>query len=253
MSNQKNIQNELKALESGLPFNNNQPFSVPEGYFEGLAAEVLAKVKGSEVSAEAELGELSPLLAGIPKITPYSVPFSYFQENVENGPGLVQAKESAVLAYIGKELLYSVPFGYFDALPDQILSKVAIPKTRVIPLFARTWMRVASAAVVAGALFFAGLQLFNKSEIADPIAQPIDATQKQLAQNTQPIIKDIHQASTEELEEFIKTVQITAAKAPEEKNAKQEVEALLKDVTTTEMESFLSAIPASDDDLLVTD
>ena len=74
MRSQTNIKDELKSLESGLPVTDNPAFSVPEGYFEGLASSVLAKVKASEASVQKELAEISPLLAGIPKVTPYSVP-----------------------------------------------------------------------------------------------------------------------------------------------------------------------------------
>ena len=252
MSSQKHIQDELKSLESNLSFNNNQPFSVPDGYFDGLAASVLAKIKSSEASAKSELGELSPLLAGIPKVTPYSVPFSYFQENVETVPGLIQEPTSLVLSNIGKELPYSVPEGYFENLSDQVLSKVSIP-ARVVPLFARTWMRVATAAVVAGALFFAGLQLFsNKNEGSEIADKPSDTTQTLVARNGPAIEKVIKQASTKELEEFVETVQVNGkASGKSESESQKEVEELLKDVSTNEMESFLSTLPV-DEDLLIT-
>ncbi len=103
MNSQKNIQDELRSLESNLPFNNNTTYSVPEGYFEGLAASVLAKVKGSDASVQAELGELSPLLAGIPKVTPYSVPFFYFEENTQLIPDFSQEPQLSVLNAISKK------------------------------------------------------------------------------------------------------------------------------------------------------
>jgi len=255
MSSQKHIQDELKSLESNLPFNNNMPFSVPEGYFEGLAATVLAKVKSSEASAEAELRELSPLLAGIPKVTPYSVPFFYFQENLDGVSKIDQEIESSILSHIGKELLYTVPQGYFTNLPEQILTRITEPKIKVVPLFARTWMRVASAAVVAGALFFAGFQyLNNKNE--NVVAGPGIKTETILADNRKTIEQEIKKASTKDLEEFIETVQINAAEATDKKikiSDKEEVEELLKDISTNEMESFLSAISTTDDGLLTND
>lgn len=253
MSSQKNIQDELKALESSLSFNNNQPFSVPEGYFGGLAAAILAKVKGSEVSAEAELGELSPLLAGIPKITPYSVPFSYFSENLDDVPGILQEPDLVVLNYVGKELPYAVPQGYFENLPEQILERISEPKAKVVPLFARTWMKMAAAAVVTGALIFGGLQLFSgkPDEIITIAVKQTDSTQT--AQNNKPVLKEIKQASTKELEEFIETVQVTAANTNGSiASNKGEVEDLLKDVSTNEMETFLSEL-STDDDLALTD
>jgi len=81
MSSRNAIQDELKSLGSSLPVTDNPFFSVPQGYFEELADSILAKVKASEIlTPQAELNELSPLLAGIPKVTPYSVPSFYFEE-----------------------------------------------------------------------------------------------------------------------------------------------------------------------------
>jgi|GEM_PF-859708 len=259
MSSQKHIQDELRSLGSDLPTSNNHPFSVPEGYFDGLAANILAKVKGNENSAQAELAELSPLLAGIPKQTPYSVPTSYFEENLVGGITVLKEEESLVLKTIGKLLPYQVPTGYFDALPEQLLTKVAMPKAKVVPLFSRTWMRVATAAVIGGALFFGGYQLLssNNSEVAaPPTAKVPDTTNQQIAANNPlPIEKEIKQVSTKDLEEFIATVEVNAPKA-KNKSAKdpgsKDVKELLKDVSVKEMESFLSSLP-TDDDLLITD
>lgn len=251
MSSPKNIQDELKSLESSLSFNNNIPFSVPEGYFESLPAAILAKIKSSDASVNAELDELSPLLAGIPKVTPYSVPFSYFEGNIESSGSVNKEPDSAVLSYIGKELPYVVPYDYFNFLPEQILAKVASPKARVLPFFAKAWMRFAAAAVVAGALILAGLQFFEtKSEESDLAATKTETVQDQVAQTIQPVIKEIKEASTEELEDFIKTIEVTAA-APEVKSSDKEAEELLKDVSASEIESFLSSIP-TDEGLLIT-
>lgn len=261
MSSQKHIQDELRSLGIGLPVNNNQPFSVPEGYFDGLAARILAKVKSMEGSAQSELEEISPLLAGISKQTPFSVPSSYFEENL-TGIGAVsgELEESQVLATIGKEMPYAVPGGYFEAFPEQALKTVK-PETRVVPLFSRTWMRVASAAAVAGALFFGGYQLLSSNDGDNSFATnlpAIDTVQQQVASNSQPIRKEIKQVSTSELQAFVETMQTNAAKSSATKSKIEsgkgmKVEELLKDVSTSEMESFLSDIPTVDDDLIITD
>ena len=260
MSSQKNIQDELRGLESSLPVNSNQPFSVPNGYFEGLAAAILAKVKSSESDVQAELDELSPLLAGIPKQMPYSVPLSYFEENAAGLEALrKETEDSFVLTAIGKAMPFTLPQGYFESLPDQIISKVATPKVKVVPLFARSWMRVASAAAVIGALFFGGYQLLsNKSDRIAPLVnrRSVDTAQNLVANNKRPGTKEIKQVSTKELEAFIETIETDAAKesAKQPKNAgKVNVEELLKDVSTSEMERFLSAIPTADDEFLITD
>src|SRR6476661_7700312 len=92
MNSRNAIQQELNDLRSSLPLTNNeQPvFTVPEGYFENLAASVLAKIKSqSPVSAATELEALSPVLAAIPKQTPYSVPENYFTHLATGLPALV--------------------------------------------------------------------------------------------------------------------------------------------------------------------
>jgi hypothetical protein len=258
MNNPKNIQDELRSLESGLPVNNIQPFSVPDGYFEGLATIMLAKVKNIEVSAGAEISELSPLLAGIPKTTPYAVPSSYFENTLEDISGLTKESDSPMLNAIGKNTPFSVPEGYFENLPVEIMAKVSKPKAKVVPLFGRTWMRVASAAAIAGALFLGGYQLLrdNSKELPSTAAtQNESIDQNLLASNTQPIEKDIREASTKELEDFIATVQANPESTTENIKStsdRTEVEELLKDVSTKEMESFLSAMPMTDDDFLTT-
>ena len=46
MTNQNNIQDELRSMNSELPVENSQnTFSVPQGYFDGLAASIITKVK----------------------------------------------------------------------------------------------------------------------------------------------------------------------------------------------------------------
>lgn len=255
MSNQKNIQDELKNLESGLPFINNPVFSVPNGYFEGLASSVLAKVKASEASAaQVELAELSPLLAGIPRAMPYSVPLFYFEENASFIPEFSQNPQLSLLDSIGKNVPYKIPEGYFDTLPEVIKSKVAEPLTKVVPLFARKWVRMAVAAVVGGALFAGGYQYFSETPLVSLAKNSVDTTQNLVAGNAPAIEQEIKKTSTKELDEFIRNVGINvktqkAIKASAEKDS---VKALLEDVSDTEMESFLSVLPPSDDNAVTT-
>src|SRR5947209_8509818 len=142
MSNHETIENELKNLGSSLPVTNSPSFSVPDDYFEVLTASILAKVKnGAASTAQTELRELSPLLHGLQKTMPYDVPSSYFEENLHHLPFKEIKDDSPILAAAGKGLPYLVPADYFDALPTQVLAKVSVPKVKVVPLFARGWMR----------------------------------------------------------------------------------------------------------------
>ncbi len=259
MSSQKNIQDELISLGSNLPVNNNLPFSVPEGYFEELADALLAKVKSTNNdAAQTELSELSPLLAGLSKQMPYTVPVSYFENNAKDLDTLTQETDSAILAAIGNHTPYVVPEGYFETLPQTILARVSTPKAKVIPLFGRTWMRVASAAAIAGALFFGSYQLLNNGSTANsPVtaSRPAATEQKLVASNAHPI-EEIKTVSTKDLEEFIANVRVLKPVKTTEKQNKTEkadIKDLLKDVPTSEMESFLSTLPTADDEFLILD
>jgi hypothetical protein len=100
-----------------LPQTTN-PYQVPQGYFEGLANTMLQRVKEEEVT-------LSPALQQANN-NPYQVPQGYFEglantllqrvkeEEVTLSPALQQANNNP----------YQVPQGYFENLPATILSRV---------------------------------------------------------------------------------------------------------------------------------
>ena len=81
MTNRNDILNELNGLESDLSNINPQNiYAVPDGYFEGLANQVLNRIKALEAtSAKDELEILSPLLSAVSKEIPFSVPAGYFE------------------------------------------------------------------------------------------------------------------------------------------------------------------------------
>jgi hypothetical protein len=67
MTQKENILQELNELKSSLATVTPQNiYTVPVGYFEGLAAQVLNHIKAMEAkNAVEELGYLSPLLSNI--------------------------------------------------------------------------------------------------------------------------------------------------------------------------------------------
>ncbi|HEV7332488.1 MAG TPA: hypothetical protein VGN63_15730 [Flavisolibacter sp.] len=261
MDNENNIQDELRNLDSGLPAPNSpNPFSVPEGYFDGLAASILAKVKGQESSAAVELQELSSLLAGISRQMPYAVPQGYFEQNLSALPSLAGEERSVVLEAIGKDLPYSVPKGYFERLPDQIMANLVRPKAKVVPFFSRTWARAAVAAAVVGAVLFGGYQLLNQPDGEASIATTYptaDTSDNLVARNENTsVLQVIKNASTEEIDAFIQNVPYNPAKLQEESTppaAGTEVAELLKDVSASEIDAFLDQLPTADEDLMVID
>ena len=236
MNNRNTIENELKGLNSGLSAElHGNPYSVPQGYFEGLAAALLNRVKEGDMSAGDELATLSPLLAGLSRQMPYSVPENYFDNN-NTISAIAQEEDSLVLSFISRDMPNAVPAGYFANLPEQIMEKVVGSKAKVVPLFARKWVRMTAAAVVTGALALSGILYMNHGGNAETVTKD-------------PVAVELKNASTEELNAFLKTTDVTsvpsktAASEPAQPN-KKEVKNIFNDVSDQELEAFLEEIPA---------
>lgn len=258
MDNRQNIQDELKSLQSSLTASNDPaPFAVPEGYFDGLSASVLAKIKGAEPSAGEEISGLSPLLAGISRKTAYSVPSGYFEDSLLSLTALGAEPESPVLQSIGKTIPYTIPDGYFETVPQAVMNRVVQPAVKVVPLFARRWIRMAAAAVVGGALCVAGLRYFGTTDNAQPFATDTnrDTAKTEMAKTNASPLPELKTVSTTELDAFVNEVRapITKSGTTTQQSKTVEVKALLKDVSASEMEEFLSEVPTLDEDLFTTD
>ena len=151
-------------------------FNVPDGYFEGFAEGLLARIKAgaragkgatapigmsAPESVEAELAALSPLLAQLRPLTTYRMPEGYFEEL------------SPILTIAGNTTPYAVPEEYFHQLPMEIEEKVLEPQeggsltgkgygvkrpAKVVAFGGRrsNWWKYSAAAVVAGLIFTVG-------------------------------------------------------------------------------------------------
>jgi hypothetical protein len=240
MNSRDAIQQELTDLRSSLPFANKQPvFTVPEGYFENFAASVLATLKRQQaITAADELEHLSPVLAAIPKHTPYHVPENYFSDLATDLPAFVT--DEALPGFLQthtKQMPYSVPSGYFDGLAAQVAAKVA-PKAKVIP-FRTRFIRMAAAAVVMGLIVLTGFFYWNRSggRALDPAKQP-DAW---VAQKLKNIPK-------KDIEAFLKTVDTGfSSRGLAQSGGTDDVQVLLRDVSTTELDAFLKEVPSDAD------
>jgi len=125
MSEKNNILEELRDLNSTLnPLESENIYRVPAGYFEGLAAQVLERIKALETSDPAEeLNQISPFLAKLSKKMPYAAPQGYFDQPV------------------------SIPR---EAKP-----------ARVVSFGDRNWFKYAAAAVITGIIVLAGYLYMN--------------------------------------------------------------------------------------------
>lgn len=131
-------------------------FNVPEGYFEGFAEGLLAKIKSGASAGpgfeplkalpetvEQELGGLSPLLAQLRPKETYRMPEGYFEE------------VSPILA-VAKELNpYTVPEEYFHQLPAEVEKKRPAKVVAIGGRKTRLW-QYSAAAVVAGLILTIG-------------------------------------------------------------------------------------------------
>ena len=98
----------VQQLESHFPEEPSNPFKVPQGYFEGLSNEILGKVKVGNSSLseiEKELNEVAPLLNTISKVSVYKVPQGFF-ETFTTIPYMKQAKVMSV-GRIGRFVRYA--------------------------------------------------------------------------------------------------------------------------------------------------
>ena len=242
MNSRNAIQQELDDLGSSLPFNNyEQPvFTVPDGFFENFAVSVWAKIKSQHsMNATEELNTLSPLLAAIPKLTPFSVPENYFSNLATGLPALVneEAALPGLLQSHTKQMPYIVPDGYFDGLAAQVAAKVAKPKAKVVSLSARV-MRYAVAAALIGVMAVGGIFYLNGSRNSlDPDTQ----SEAWIAQK----LKNV---TNSDLEAFLRTADTGFnSKGLAQKGNKAEVRQMLRDVSTTELDAFLKELPADNE------
>ncbi|OQP66793.1 hypothetical protein A3860_00005, partial [Niastella vici] len=156
---------------------NNNPYEVPQGYFDNLPAAILKRVKATAAdNASEELEILSPVLSQLGKKMPFSTPAGYFSELSENAVAGAQAIDfvngalenlSPVMNSLKEIQVYEVPAGYFEQLPGQVLqaAKAQQPAKVVSMSFTRRVIRYAAAAVVAGLVVTAGWLYFGHTGV----------------------------------------------------------------------------------------
>jgi hypothetical protein len=255
MAHRNNILQELNELESSLatlPVQNT--YSVPEGYFEGLAQQVLNRVKALEAgNAGEELAHLSQVLKDMPKKMPYNVPADYFDSLSERmldlvkGNGQTAAEElqqlSPLLGSLKKEMPFSVPQGYFETI--NIPQTTEKPAAKVVSLSSRKWFKYAAAAMIIGVI--STVFVIIKKSSVDPNKNPGGWVAKQM--------KNV---STDDINTFI---ELTDETLPQKEviasaDKKEEVKQLLQDVSDKEIQEFLDELPidetiSADDEALM--
>ncbi len=104
------------------------PYKTPIGYFEGFAADVIAKISLLENEDFVE--------THFTKNNPYQVSVGYFEGLANEILNKVQASENeeqVIGTYFTKVNPYQVPAGYFEGLANEILFKVDTTKQKDVP------------------------------------------------------------------------------------------------------------------------
>ncbi len=228
--------NELNSVLANTGFQN--PYLAPAGYFDGLADEILKRIKALEATtATEELESLSPLLSTISKKMPHTVPAGYFDtlakkmELPHSSDELTPQEEleslSPLLSGLKNKTTYTLPAGYFENLQPAIASAKAGSTAKVVPITHRTWFRYAAAAIVIGVVATIGFLGLGKNDTLDPESKSYAWVQKNLKK-----------VSTEDINKF---VELTVTGSTEiAKVDAIEITSLLKDVSDKEIQDFLN-------------
>lgn len=244
MEQENNILNELNELGSSLgALRHVNAYSIPEGYFDSLLAEVLQRVRAMDAATPAaELGHLASVLPGIKKQMPYSVPANYFETLPQRmlEKALLHSDDqsasdelnelSPLLSGLKKQMPFTVPDGYFDSLSKTPV-EVSKPAAKVVGLTGRKWFRYAAAAVVTGIIAMTGFMYFNAKQSADPGSKVIAH-----------VSKDLKKMNDEQLNSLVDFFDAgldgkeTAQATPDTKS--QEVKDLLKGISDKELKDF---------------
>jgi hypothetical protein len=244
MTQKDNILQELQELNSNLINLQQNVYTVPAGYFDGLAEQVMSRIKAQEAKdAAEELSHLSPLLSKISKESSYSVPAGYFEglaasvlNKIREGNDYQTAAEeleslSPMLSGLKKDLPYSVPAGYFDNLTEKTIAEENKPAAKVISFSSRKWIRYAAAAVVTGIIVLAGFLIFGNNGNGEPGS-------KIMAK----ISRDIKKMNTEQQDDLIDFIDagMNGKETAQEKNTNKsaEIQDLLKGISDEELLDF---------------
>ncbi len=120
MENSNTILNELKEISAVVAgIGQQQPYSVPEGYFNSLPQQLMLRI-GLEENAATD-----PMV-NISKDNVYQAPAGYFENLAGNILKQIKEEEASAdpVVRLTKENMYQAPAGYFDGLAGNILNRI---------------------------------------------------------------------------------------------------------------------------------
>jgi hypothetical protein len=112
----------------------NNSFIAPNGYFTNLSEEILKSVKNSkpnEVELNDELNTVAPLLSSIQKSNLYSVPESYFTDNIIN---LIPKKEGKLIQFtkVRKWISYAAAAVIIGVLGTGVIQYMKVTQPAIV-------------------------------------------------------------------------------------------------------------------------
>lgn len=155
-------------------FDKSNVLQVPKGYFDSLSTNILAKIKMlSPETAHEELQNISPVLLSLQKENIFKVPYGYFDSldinilaEIKRSPAETANDElknlAPVLRSLKTENVFKVPKDYFEHFAGTVTSKIKPATAKIITMQPRrSWLKIAAAAVVTGAIAISSLNIFN--------------------------------------------------------------------------------------------
>jgi hypothetical protein len=235
----KDIIQELNDLGSSLEnTTTGNIYSIPEGYFEGFAQQVLGRIKAEEKGLE--------FLSLLSKENPYQVPVGYFKnlpqnimEGIRRHADYQTSREelesiSPLLNSLNKKPVFSVPDNYFANFEVAPGKKT---EAKVVLLASRKWIRYAAAAVITGVIALSTFSILNKKKI-DPNKNPEGW-----------VAKNMKKVSPEVINEFVKLAdeELPLKESTATTNKTDDIKELMKDVSVNEIDKFLDETGSSDE------
>lgn len=221
MTRRNEITKELLEISPELArLTATNPYRVPAGYFDTLAEKIIQRIKSgerlsapNEVSAQDEIALLSPLLNGLKKTTPYSL-----------------------------------PEGYFEQLTPKIPATPEREGGKVISMSVKRVFKYAAAAVVAGLITIAGWMYVTGPAVkTERVAFNNDSAVEKVALEEQ-----IMNISDGEIEVFLQgsseqTMAIVAAPSSEIQD--EDIRLMLGDISDNELEKYLEQLDTRKENL----
>ena len=222
MTPKNNIAQELRDLESTLAdLSAQNTYSVPEGYFEGLAEKVLSRIRAIEAAPAGYFEDMESTLVSVAM---------YGEQEASEELGNI----SPLLSGLKKEMPYSVPAGYFDTISTPV-TEAHQPAKVVAMGDSRKWFRYAAAAVVTGVVALLSILYFSQDNTGN--------TEGTLAAKFEKsMLKEIRKTSDTVLTEFVKQFDEAGLRTDETAatDTNKEVKDLLKDIPENELNQFLN-------------